>query len=753
MTDEITAVVEISSFYAGPFGGGVALGETGEAPFKKGVRARIPAHVLSRTPISGEVWRITGAMKQYPIFDHHQQKEILVEHILATWASPLVPGGSAIRNWIAKHPNIRGVGKAYAERLWDAYGSNLYHLLRQRDVNALAKVLDYRKAVAIVDAFGLLTDEITAFEELDSLGLDSRTARAAMRLYGTGAGTRFRENPYLLTLLEPWKKVDAAALASGLLPSDERRLLAAVDTAIAAAFRTSGHNFGGHTVVSREYLSKYLVALLQASVRNASEVAIDLAIERGILVVVGEDRYQGRASWHMERQIEEAIAARLSYPRSPINKAIVEVVVSDIEREGGFKISPEQRDAVHLALSSGVAAINGGAGTGKSTIVKAIMRSAQRLSNGDYVQIALSGRAAKRLREATGYEALTIYRYLKEVESGRIEVQRGLLVIDECSMVSTPDLWQILAATPTAVDVLLVGDPGQLPPLKAGNPTAAILASKTVPRVTLSVPFRQSETSGIPQIAHEIREGRPPIFREIDLRSTVERGVEILSCDSKDVPTNVEKVFEILTGYSPPATSDRHAVERIHKADVQILTMTKNGPAGSIEIGNAIEQKWMLAQQTIYDWGFRVGSKILWTKNSYEHDVGMGRDGETVDVMNGALGIVRRQTSAGAEVLFDDDTFVEILRADLDRVLRGWAITTHKAQGSAFRKVIIPVVRSRLLDRAMLYTAVTRARHHAVLVGDPDVIHEAIVRVPNVWHRQQALNFDFEGVAKFGPHF
>src|SRR5690606_35688768 len=122
----------------------------------------------------------------------------------------------------------------------------------------------------------------------------------------------------------------------------------------------------------------------------------------------------------------------------------------------------EQREAVHMALSSRFSLIAGSAGTGKSTIVKAIMRAARRSNRGAYFQVALSGRAAKRLSEATGTQALTIYRYLKDVEHGRLKLERGLLVIGECSMVSTPDLWQILSATPLEVDVILVGDPGQL---------------------------------------------------------------------------------------------------------------------------------------------------------------------------------------------------------------------------------------------------------------------------------------------------
>ncbi len=174
----------------------------------------------------------------------------MLDHVVAAWAGPIAPKGDAIRRWIARHPDIKGVGDGYAERLWDAHGSRLYDILRQRDVGALATVLDLPKACAIVEAFGLLLGEITALEDLDGLGLDGRTAHAAVRLFGTDAGRLFREDPYRLTLLEPWSKVDLAALASGLEPSDPRRLVAAVDVAAARAFRTTENHLGGHTVGS-----------------------------------------------------------------------------------------------------------------------------------------------------------------------------------------------------------------------------------------------------------------------------------------------------------------------------------------------------------------------------------------------------------------------------------------------------------------------------------------------------------------------
>jgi exodeoxyribonuclease V alpha subunit len=311
-------------------------------------------------------------------------------------------------------------------------------------------------------------------------------------------------------------------------------------------------------------------------------------------------------------------------------------------------------------------------------------------------------------------------------------------------MVGTPDLWLILDATPVAVDLLLVGDQGQLPPIRAGNPAAAVAASRSIPKVNLRLPHRQAGSTGIPWIAGRMREGELPRLPEFDPANALKPGVFMLACQPDQVQRRVLGVFRALAG-EPPARPSQSAVDRLHRADVQILAMTRNGPAGASDIGDAVERQWMAEQPMIHNWGMHVGSKILWTRNSYDRKTGrqdVNGDDEIADIMNGTLGIIGRSTDVGAEARFDDGTRAEIRRPDLGQLLRGWAITVHKAQGSGFRSVIIPIVRSRLLDRALLYTAVTRAKVNAIFVGDPDLVERATGAPPNVWRRLQALDFD-----------
>lgn len=221
-------------------------------------------------------------------------------------------------------------------------------------------------------------------------------------------------------------------------------------------------------------------------------------------------------------------------------------------------------------------------------------------------------------------------------------------------------------------------------------------------------------------------------------------GVFLWPCADDAVSGRVLEAFEALAG-APSSQASRTAATRLHQADVQVLTMTRRGQTGAVDLGDAIERRWMAAQPSIHDWGFRIGSKLLWTRNSYDHPTGRllaSGEEETVDIMNGALGAILRATASGAEVRFDDGTISAMRRGDLGNVLRGWAITVHKAQGSAFNTVLVPVTRCRLLDRAMVYTAVTRARRTAVLFGDPARIASAVAEPPRAWRRLQALDID-----------
>lgn len=722
-----TYILSVTSFHPSPVGGGILIGTDVRAGRSR--RAQIGAKIVTRAPAVGESWRVSGDW----IKDERHGWEINAET-----AVPVVPTGEAIMRWIAFSEALPGIGRATARRLWGALGSGLYRALREGDASVIAPVTGPSAAIAMIAEFRLLTGEIEVFEWFDLQGLDPRVAVAAAALWGTKAIDRLEANPYCLSLLEPWRRVDERARALGIARDDERRLVAAVNEAVARRYKGHDRGAGGHMSATREQLISIVRQLLGRTTAGLADDAVTLAIESGELIVHA-GQLQGRGPYLMERQVEQAIRARLSSSRTSLDAA---KAIAGVEEELSLRFDAAQVEAVTIATESRFAVIDGAAGTGKSMVTRAILRAAQQAGQ-SFIQIALSGRAAKRLREATGHEALTIHRFLKGVTNGNIHLEPGKLLIDEASMVSTPDLWQILNSVLPTTDVLLVGDPGQLPPINAGNPLATLVASDGIPRVTLTRIHRQSGRSAIPIVAAAIRAGKLPSVPIFEMCRPEREGVFLLPAEPDDVPWRTIDVFESFVG--PPADGpSREAMRRLHAARVQILGPTVFGPAGVRAISDRVEARWMAAQPQITGWGLAAGSKILWTRNSYDHDTGIPeeRGGNiAADIMNGSLGIIQHATDEGAVTIFDDEASTRaVVRArDLERVQRGWAITVHKAQGSAFETIIMPVVRSRLLDRQLLYTAITRAKARVVLVGDPALLQLAVEKPPSGSTRQQGL--------------
>lgn len=717
----------VTSFHPSPIGGGILIGNDERRVSR---RVRIAVDVATRQPKAGEAWRVSGPL---------MVDEVCGEQIHADVALPLIPRGQGIVRWIATNKAIVGVGTATATKLWDQFGADLYDHLRDGNVAALAAVIGPIGAQSLVAEFRLLADEVSVLEHFDCYGIDAATSIAACRLWGAGAIQKLSDNPYSLILLQPWRIVDERGLRLGLAVDDNRRLIAAISEVMARRYRGSERLSGGHTAAAKADIIKGARTLLGRGGGGLAESAFRLAVETGELIAHG-DLYQGRGPAMMEREIERRVAAR-SGPSS-ISNHHIDSGIAQTERDLGFSLDKSQASAVRLATSHRFAIVDGPAGTGKSTVTRAIMIA---VLNADrtYHQIALSGRAAKRLKEATGHEAMTVHRFLKALTNGALKLGGATLVIDEASMISTPDLWQILIWVPEDTDIILVGDPGQLPPIAAGNPLSAMVQSSPAPRATLTQIHRQEGESPIPFVAAAVRSGSMPAVPAFDPKNAEREGVYLLECTTDEVQRNVLAAFEALVG-EPAAAADRNAVKRLHSARAQILGMTIRGPAGVREISEAVERRWFCSQPQIPLWGFAEGSKILWTRNSYGHDA--GADDETgsprkVDIMNGSLGIIQGASADGAWTLFDDDAVgtAEIRLPDLMRVLRGWAITVHKAQGSSFERVIVPITPARLLDRHMLYTAITRARRTVILVGDPAVLRNAVRARGNAPSRTQCL--------------
>jgi exodeoxyribonuclease V alpha subunit len=578
-----------------------------------------------------------------------------------------------------------------------------------------------------------------------------RMPRAVSSQRGDARSAFIKADPYKLTLLEPWAEVDARALRLGVRLDDENRLCAAVEEALAVCFR-QGH------MAARSSSVLALVKRLASPWSGDPSRAVASAIRAGRVIAVDNDLLQSRACWFMEQEVERFFRERLKRNVEPIDPATIADAIARVEAEVGYELTKLQREAVFMATSSAISVITGGAGTGKTTLVRAILRAVEarraalpRLeqSSFEYPQVALAGRAVRRIAEATGKEATTIARFLRQIEGGGRRLRRGLMIFDEASMLDTPSAYRILSQIPTEMDLVFIGDPAQLPPIGPGLLFRSMVTTGTIPRVALDVIHRQDNRTGIPRVGDMIRTGVVPSLLPFHEAAPLAPGVLLVRAKQDDIASKTLQVFRAMAGAVPEAGQ----ADSLHKLDIQILTQTKNGPAGAKALNRCIEAEYMARQARIRDWGLSLGSKVLWLKNDYRKGPRRDHSGKVIlDVltneptysgfMNGAIGMIRRSHPDGAWVTFDDGTEDAISRADLEKLTHGWAISVHKAQGSAFRRVILPITPSRLLDRTMIYTAATRAIETVVLIGDPDVISKAISTPPRTISRSTGFKLD-----------
>ncbi|MBB3946974.1 exodeoxyribonuclease V alpha subunit [Rhizobium skierniewicense] len=734
---EHTMEVVVTSIHPSAAGDIILIGRD---KFENLVRALVPGRLFADSPREGETWRISGSRRVHPVYG---------DQTYATVALPLLPSGKSIVRFLAVNPRFVGVGWATAELLWTRFGIALYDTIQSADVATLASVCGIERAATIVAEFAGFAENLEVFKELDKYGTSPQTAGAAARLWGRAAIAKIKSNPYSLTLLEPWSSVDDQALRMGVLKNDARRLVAGAEQALTTALKK------GHMLLSR----KEALRATQAVIGSGADPrrALHVAIESGLIVNVAEDSLQLRGCEFMEREIERQIGLRLKLARKVESDSIL-TTLRNLAALQRFELTDKQRDAVFMVASGSASILTGGAGTGKTAALRAIVECEEPIhdetSDARIRLVALSGRAARRMALATRKEAWTLARLLTAFDTG-VRMEEGLIVFDEASMLDTPNVYRVLSKLGEDVRVLFVGDPGQLPPIGPGLPFQKLVTSPHVPQVKLDLVHRQAENTGIPFVASAIRHGSLPTFQTFDFAFAHRPGVFLVPCRTGDVPTAVRKVFRAMVGPPPRAGF----ADALWKRDVQIVTQINSGPAGARDLSRDIESEFMVKQVPVEDWGFHEGSRLIWLKNDYRKAPVVDAKGKAVidpttgeprfnGFFNGSLGIPRL-VDGRCLLSLDDGSSDFITRSDVEKLALGWAITIHKAQGSSFDTVIVPITPSPLLDRTMLYTAVTRAENTAVLVGDPDLIRETIESVARTTFRGCGLVFHIEPEAPY----
>ena len=698
---------------------------------------RAPASVLGDTRVQvGQWWRIEGEPKQHTLdVNGYRITELQID---ATGGELQLPSGEHIVAFMAESEDFRGIGQVKARRLWEAFGDELYALLDRGDADSIAKVLGDDSARQVVAAWALHGDART-LQWLHINGFDTALGRKVVAFFGKDTPDRIAEDPYrLLSFCAKWQQVDSLARTHfGLADEDPRRLQGAIEE---ACYRQLG---AGHTVVDRRMLMHSLKAILgpvMGGTRRSDLMvaALDTGLTNGSYVIGEDGDIHPLGPLVMEMAVANAVASRLKVPGgiSTLTGPEIDAVLANFERDEGMVLNAEQRLAVRTAASHLFALITGGAGVGKTTVLKALYRMYDQAGIRVY-QIALAGRAAMRMQEATGRPASTIARFLHTAKADTFEGPVAV-VVDEASMVDIITASRLMDLLPDHVRIVMVGDPAQLMPVGPGLILHALATTPGVPLVELKTVKRHG--GDIAAAALAIRQGIWPALREDESATVafIPRAVMHVREDGQIEHPLAETVFK-LYAEDPENT--------------QILSSRRNSPDGTKTLNALCQSRLTASNRPLLVWseaysawahtGFHVGDPLLCTRNMWGYGLQNGSLGRLVEIEDKPKLIT---SAAGVEVGYalawadwDDGERRPIYEDMLDDLELGYAITTHKAQGSQWPRVIVAVTGSRLLDRTLLYTAVTRAQHQVILVGDAEAACKAVIAAPRAHTRQVGL--------------
>ncbi len=610
---------------------------------------------------------------------------------------------------------IKGVGPVTAKRIVDYFGLDTLNVI-ENEIARLNEVggVGGKRVVMIQKGWAEQKQIKEVMMFLASHGVSAALAVKIYKQYGDGALNVLKNEPYRLArdiYGIGFLTADKIARALGMQADDPARIEAGVEYVL-AKFIDDGHVFaerGALVDEAREAL-------------GAQDVQVNAAIDRLALQeqVVIEDDAIYLTPFHVAEKNTAKRLLELKNNRSTrltdFHKVSWEKAWAWLITQSPNRLTEKQQDAVKMALTEKISILTGGPGTGKTTTVRAIIQLLK-AKHKTFKLAAPTGRAAKRLSEATGEPAQTLHRLLefKPFEHKKFLRDRDnpldadLIIVDETSMIDLLLMNALLKAIDLTSHVLFVGDPDQLPSVGAGNVLKDMLASNVIPVVALDVIFRQDETSLIVANAHRINHGEMPLFRD-DAR-------DFFLFHAEDAEKAAARVVELVTTRIP---------KRFHLngvSDVQVLSPMHRGQAGVGELNNVLQNALNPPVQGKRETRhgsrtFRVGDKVLQTRNNYDKQV-----------FNGDLGRVAEIDFEEQTVEIDfDGTRVLYEFSELDELVHAFAMSVHKSQGSEYRAVVLPILTQHymLLQRNLLYTAVTRAKQLVVLVGNKKAIALAV---------------------------
>lgn len=632
---------------------------------------------------------------------------------------------------------IKGIGAALAARIVRRFGEDTLRIVEEEPERlAEIKGISEKKAREIAAQVTEKADMRRAMIFLQKYGISLNLGAKIYQKYGQSLYNVLQENPYRLAediSGVGFKIADEIAGRIGIQADSDYRIRSGI---LYVLLQASGE---GHIYLPKEELFRRAASLLQVDISYMEKHLMDMAIDRKVVLKEREKETIVYPSQHYYLELNTARMLCELNVSCPEDEKSTEKRIAQIEKETGTVLDEMQKKAVREATSNGLFVLTGGPGTGKTTTINAIIRFFE--SEGAELRLAApTGRAAKRMTEATGYEAQTIHRLLElsgmpeeEREGHAVQFERNaqnpleadVIIIDEMSMVDIFLMHSLLLAVTAGTRLILVGDENQLPSVGPGNVLRDIIRSESFPVVELKKIFRQASESDIVVNAHKINRGEQVIP---DNKSR-----DFFFLKRYDADIIIRVVIALIQEKMPRYVQAK-------PFDIQVLTPMRKGLLG-VERLNQILQRYLnppengKKERELGGQLFRQGDKVMQVKNNYQLEWEVrGKYGIPVEkgvgVFNGDTGILAEinEFAETATVEFEDGRCAEYSFKQMEELELAYAITIHKSQGSEYPAVVIPLLSGpqMLLNRNLLYTAVTRARKCVTIVGSEETFGEMI---------------------------
>lgn len=646
---------------------------------------------------------------------------------------------------------IKGIGPALAARIVRKFGNDTIRIVEEEPERlAEVKGISEKKAREIAAQVVEKADMRQAMMFLQKYGISLNLGAKIYQKYGQKLFGILQENPYRLAEdIEGvgFKIADEIAARIGIHTDSDYRIRSGL---LYTLLQAVGE---GHVYLPKEQLLSRAEEILGVDAEYMEKHLMDLAIERKVVIKEQEEQQLVYGSQYYYLELNTARMLNELNVRCPENPVLVEKNISRIEQTEGIVLDEMQKEAVRQAAGNGLFILTGGPGIGKTTTINTIIR----FFEAEGLTIALAaptGRAAKRMTETTGHEAQTIHRLLELSGMGQEEqgvhferneqnpLESDVIIIDEMSMVDIHLIHSLLSAIVVGTRLILVGDVDQLPSVGPGNVLRDIIHSHAFPVVELNKIFRQASQSDIVVNAHKINAGQEVV---LDNKS---RDFFFLKRYNADIIVRV--LIALIQEKLPPYV-------QAEPTEIQVLTPMRKGLLG-VERLNQILQHYLnppspeKKEKETSGGLFRQGDKVMQVKNNYQLEWEIrGKYGIPVDegvgVFNGDVGIVREinEFAEMVTVEFEESKFVEYSFKQLDELELAYAVTIHKSQGSEYPAVVIPLLNGprMLMNRNLLYTAVTRARKCVTVVGSEETF-QAMIRNERQQRRYSSLDARIE---------